>query len=322
MLRVLASTLFVAGLVLGSATASESVRSSTPDYPLEARSIAENVWAIVSPARGFPDPENRGWNSNAAFVVTGDGVLVFDTGSSEAIGAAMADIIGQITEQPVRWIVNSHPHGDHWMGNASLTNGDTEVIATPATRDEIRDEHGRWISMFSQMTAGATGDPRVVVPNRTISERTTETFGGVEVELIPLGHAHSREDMVAWLPAQRVLLAADVVYVGTAPGTFDGNLRNWLDAHEVLLALDPQIVVPGHGDVGTREDIEIQKLYFETLWTLTEEGYELGQMDFEITPRIREALQAHGIDQRYVNLDERLGESVSRTYLQVEEAMF
>jgi len=54
---------------------------------------------------------------------------------------------------------------------------------------------------------------------------------------------------------------------------------------------------------------------------LTEEGFERGLMDFEIIPRIREALQAQGIDQRYVNLDERLGESVSRTYLQVEEAM-
>lgn len=322
MIRLLASTWLAAGLVLGSATAAEPVRSNHPDFPLEAELVAENVWAIVSPARGFPDPENRGWNSNAAFVVTEEGVLVFDTGSSESIGAAIADVIGQVTDQPVRWIVNSHPHGDHWMGNASLANAETEVIATSATREEIRDEHARWISMFNQMTDGATGEPRVVVPNRTVDERTLESFGGIEVVLIPLGHAHSREDLVAWLPSQRVLLAGDVVYVGTAPGTFDANIRNWLDAHEVLLALDPGIVIPGHGEVGTREDIEIQKVYFDTLWNLTEEGYEQGLMDFEITPRIRAALQEHGIEQRYVNLDERLGESVSRTYLQVEEAMF
>lgn len=322
MLRVVAGTVLAAGLVFGSASAAEPVRSGNPDYPLEARPVAENVWAIVSPARGFPNPENRGWNSNAAFVVTEDGVLVFDTGSSESIGAAMADLIGQVTDQPVRWVVNSHPHGDHWMGNASLANAETEVIATPATRDEIRDEHGRWISMFNQMTGGATGEPRVVVPNRTIDERITQSFGGVEIELIPLGHAHSREDLVAWLPGQRVLLAGDVVYVGTAPGTFDADVRNWIEAHAVLLALDPEIVIPGHGEVGTREDIEVQKVFFETLWNLTEEGFEQGLMDFEITPRIREALQTHGIDQRYVNLDDRLGESVSHTYLQVEEAMF
>lgn len=322
MLRVIASALFATGLVMGSATAAEPVRSSDPDYPLEAQQVVEGVWAIVSPARVMPNAENRGWTSNVAFVVTGNGVLVFDTGSSEAIGAAMADVIGQITDQSVRWIINSHPHGDHWMGNGALANAETEVIATPAARDEIREEHGRWISMFNQMTAGATGEPRVVVPNRTIDELTTESFGGVEVELIPLGHAHSRDDMVAWLPAQRVLLAGDLMFVGTTPGTFDADIRNWRDVHDVLLALDPEYVVPGHGEVGTREDIEIQKLYFETLWNLVEEGYEQGLMDFEISPRIREALREHGIDERYPNLDDRLGESVSRTYLQVEEAMF
>ena len=305
-----------------SAAAAERVRSRHPDYPLAAQSIAENVWAIVSPARGVPDPANRGWTSNAAFVVTDDGVLVFDTGSSEGVGSAIADIIVQVTEQPVRWIINSHSHGDHWMGNAALASPETEVIATPASRDEIRDDHGRWIGMFNRMTDGATGEPRVVVPNRTIDQRTLESFGGLEVELIPVGHAHSLDDLVAWLPSQRVLLAGDVVYVGTTPGTLVANIQNWLDIHEVLLALDPEFVVPGHGEVGTREDIEIQRVFFETLWSLTEEGYEEGLMDYEITPRIRAALEEHGLDQRYGNLDERIGETVSRTYLQVEEAMF
>jgi cyclase len=324
MLRMVAGTCLAAGLLIvsGSTAAAESVRSSHPDYPLEAQLISENVWAIVSPARGVPDPQNRGWTSNAAFVITDDGVLVFDTGSSEGIGSAIAEIIGQITEQPVRWIINSHSHGDHWMGNAPLANPETEVIATPASRDEIRDEHGRWINMFNQMTAGATGEPRVVVPNRTIDQRTLESFGGLEVELIPLGPAHSLDDLVAWIPSQRILLAGDVVYVGTVPGTFAADILSWLDVHEVLLALDPELVVPGHGEVGTREDIEIQRVFFETLWNLTEEGYEEGLMDYEITPRIRAALQEQGIDQRYGNLDERIGETVSRTYLQVEEAMF
>jgi glyoxylase-like metal-dependent hydrolase (beta-lactamase superfamily II) len=75
--------------------------------------ITQNVYSIVSPSKGLPTPENKGWNSNIHFVVTGKGVLLFDTGSSESIGNKIKKAIKTVTNQAVRWVINSHSHADH-----------------------------------------------------------------------------------------------------------------------------------------------------------------------------------------------------------------
>ena len=91
-------------------------------FPMQATQVANNVYAIITPARDYPNPENRGWNSNSAFVVTTEGVLLFDTGTSREIGESIKKVIAAVSSKPVRWIVNSHAHGDHWLGNVAFNN--------------------------------------------------------------------------------------------------------------------------------------------------------------------------------------------------------
>ena len=112
--------------------------------------IAENVYSIVSPSIGLPTPENKGWNSNIHFVVTGKGVLLFDTGSSESIGNKIKKAIKSVTDQPVRWIVNSHSHADHWLGNAAFTNAE---IITSNNELPIMKKYGEEdVTFFSKIT--------------------------------------------------------------------------------------------------------------------------------------------------------------------------
>ena len=94
--------------------------SANADFDFSVTPIADNVYSIVSPSHGRPTPENKGWNSNSHFVVTDNGVLVFDTGSSELIGEGIISAIKSVTNKPVRWVVNSHSHADHWLGNAAF----------------------------------------------------------------------------------------------------------------------------------------------------------------------------------------------------------
>lgn len=84
------------GLITNSAWAA----NANSDFV--ATKITENVYSIVSPSLGLPTPENKGWNSNSHFVVTGKGVLLFDTGSSESIGNKIKKAIKSVTDQPVR----------------------------------------------------------------------------------------------------------------------------------------------------------------------------------------------------------------------------
>lgn len=290
------------------------------DYAMRAEPVAPGVYAVITPARDFPNVENRGWNSNSSFVVGKEGVLVIDTGSSETIGKALRKVIAGVTDLPVRWIINTHGHGDHWLGNAALADAKTEIIASTAVRDRIGKEGEDWVARFNRMTNGATGATRVRMPNQVYDARVAIAFGDIKAELLPSGDGHSPGDLVVWLPQQKVLIGGDVLYTGRAPATFDAKLPQWTAFLKELEALKPVKIIPGHGPVATGAAIGHLRAYFEDLWKVVEAGYQEGKPDFEILPKAKQVMARH--QQHFPDLETRLGESVSHTYLQVEAASF
>ena len=297
-----------------------STAASDP-FGMQLQELADGVYAIVSPARGFPDADNLGWNSNTAFVVTGEGVLMFDTGSSEQIGQALRAQIRHVTEQPVRWVVNSHVHGDHWLGNSAfMADQPEQIIASDITIELMHEQGAEWLSRFNSMTDGAIGEFELVPARDPVSESVSYQFADLEAYILRSERAHAPGDIALWLPQQRVLLAADVVYTERGPATFDSDVQGWIAMLNEMLALDPQVVVPGHGPVGGREAVENMRDFFQTLWDVVEEGYEAGMMDFEIAAQAREEMV--GFEALYPGMSETLGEAVSHVYLQVEAALF
>lgn len=294
--------------------------AATGDYPMQAQAVAPNVYAVVSPARDFPSPANRGWNSNSAFVVTRTGVLVFDTGSSEAIGAALKRAIRRVTDKPVRWIVNSHAHGDHWLGNAALVEDGTEIIASGETASLIRSQGASWVERINRMTDGATGASSIRVPTTVVTAPVTRDFGGVEVRFLLPHDAHSPGDLLAWLPGPRVLLAGDVVYSDRMPAVVDGKVRAWTAFLPKLAELHPRVIVPGHGIVADARVLEVQERFLSELWNDVQHGYDQGKADFEILPAVRKHLLPFRRD--YADFDAHIGGNVSQVYLQVEAASF
>lgn len=290
------------------------------EFPMQAQEVAPGIHAVVTPVRDFPTPENRGWNSNTAFVVTNAGVLQFDTGSSRAIGAGLREVVAGVTDRPVRWVVNSHAHGDHWLGNGAFAGEGVDFIATQVVRDIIANDGAEWVRRFANLTDGATGESAVVVPNVVVGEHERRDLGGVAVEFIGVGRSHSPGDMVAWLPESRVLLAADVVYSDRLPAVFDADIRHWIETLNRLEALEPLVVVPGHGEVSDVASIRLTREFLERLWGVVEEGQADGKTDFEILPEVRERLA--DFRERYPDFDRNIGAAVSHAYLQVERAAF
>lgn len=289
-------------------------------FGMRAQPVADGVYAIITPSRSFPDRENLGWNSNSGFVVTEAGVLLFDSGSSEAIGRAIAETIAGVTAQPVRWVVNSHAHGDHWLGNAAFAGEGVEIISTTQVRNAIRVGGRSWVQQFKAMTGGATGDSPVVEPHRLVDARTVLDLGGTEVVLFPSNDSHSPGDIILWLPQQRVLMTGDVVYVDRMPSTFASNLRNWLQMLAQLQDLDPIAVIPGHGELTDRGGLERLQQLLATLWGAVESGYAAGKADFEMLADVAAALEP--FRELYPGMDEKLSRDISHVYLQVERAAF
>lgn len=289
-------------------------------YPMQAQQVAANIFAVITPTRELPNPANGGWNSNSAFIVTPQGVLLFDTGSSEGIGRALKATIASVTEQPVRWIVNSHAHGDHWLGNAVFADTVEHIYATSAVMRAIRIGGDSWVRNFNSMTGGITGASKILPPDSAIDEQTIFTLGGLNLMLFPSGDSHSPGDLMLWLPAQKVLIGGDVIYSDRMPTTGAGNLRQWINSLRKLQALAPRAVIPGHGSVTDVSGIQRLHALLDALWNAVEEGVDEGLSDFEMLPMVRDKLtdfKAH-----YPGLEAKLRRDLSHVFLQVEAASF
>ncbi|MFO7602352.1 MAG: MBL fold metallo-hydrolase [Gammaproteobacteria bacterium] len=293
---------------------------ATDDFVMQAQVVAPGVYAVIPPTRELPNPDNRGWNANSAFVVTKQGVLLFDSGSSTHIGAALKKTIATVTNKPVRWIVNSHAHGDHWLGNAAFEDTAERIYASPTVIEQIRAEGSNWVNSFNSMTRGATGDSKIVVPTHPVEAKIRERLGGTTFVLLPSGDSHSPGDLLLWLPESRVLLSGDVVYSDRMPSTNNSNLQQWIRLLPELVQLKPAAVIPGHGTVTDVNGITLLHDLLSALWQAVAEGVERGLAAYETVPLVRDKLAQY--ESAYAGMDEKLARDVPRVYLQVEAAMF
>jgi glyoxylase-like metal-dependent hydrolase (beta-lactamase superfamily II) len=244
-LRLLHGWLWLAAsaLLAGSAVARQSLT------PIRA---SEHVWYFEGDS-GMASTANHAFNSNAAFVVTRDGVVVFDALGSPELGAAMKQAIAAVTAQPIRLVIVSHFHADHFYGLQALTGAGVEVWASGKGRESLRSSSAqeRLEQRRRDLWPYVDEQTRLVSPSRWIefSRNREYTFerGGIKLRLIDVGGAHSPEDLMLWVETDRVLLAGDLYFSGRIPFVGSADTRIWLATLDLIAPLKPVMVIPGHG---------------------------------------------------------------------------
>ena len=211
---------------------------------------------------GIPAHRNQGNTSNAGFVVTPQGVVVFDALGTPSLGWALLQDIRKITDKPVRYNVLSHYHADHIYGlQAFKDHTDTVIIAQDRAREykeqneETADERAnqRLDQRRQALAPWVNSQTRVVPPDITFNDRLTLTLGGKSFEMIYAGPAHSASDMMMMVEPDGVLFAGDIVQNGRIPfmNSDDVDTKQWLTALSVVEKLNPKFIIPGHGKPST-----------------------------------------------------------------------
>ncbi|SNZ00028.1 MBL fold metallo-hydrolase [Flagellimonas pacifica] len=278
-------TLFLIGLITNSTLA-----NTNTDF--EVTRIAENVYSIVSPSFGLPTPENKGWNSNSHFIITKKGVLLFDTGSSEAIGNRIKSAIKTVTDLPVRWVVNSHSHADHWLGNAAFADTVTEIISSEQALSEMKKYGEEDVKFYSKVTNGTIGPTRLVYPTLLLTQGQKRNFGGVDVEIIFANDGHSPGDVLMWLPKEKIMLGGDVLSSDWMPViTGHGNVPNLISTLYAIAKLEPTIVLTGHGSATTPESIKRDADLLSSVWKQVQSDYGNGRTPEEILLTVKAKLE-------------------------------
>jgi glyoxylase-like metal-dependent hydrolase (beta-lactamase superfamily II) len=266
-------------LALAVLAASPLARAADPQPypPLSKRIELHQVpgktvyYAVGDP--GVPDSTNEGFTSNAGFVVTTEGVIVFDALGTPSLGWDLLQRIREVTDSPVRYVIASHYHADHIYGiQAFKDHTEATVVAqeraseysqNQLTADEKADQ--RLDQRRNALFPWVNQHTRVVPPDTTYPDGTTLSLGGKRFVLLYAGPAHSSSDIMMMVEPDKVLFAGDIVQSGRVPfmNGDDVDTRTWLKALDEVEKLAPTIIVPGHGNAYTaaREAIAFTRDY-------------------------------------------------------------
>ena len=233
-----------------------------------------------------------GW-SNAGLVVDGARSLLIDTLFDLKLTRAMLETMRRAEPRAaakIGAVVNTHANGDHVFGNELVAGA--EIIASRACTEEMRHDGGaRRLADFKR-NAPAMGEAgrffaeifapfdfdgiNVAMPTRTFEGNLDVTVGGKTVKLFQVGPAHTRGDVLAYVPADRVIYTGDILFVGGHPIIWAGPIGNWIKACQLMLDLDLDIVVPGHGPITDKRGVAAVKGYLEYIERETRQRFDAG----------------------------------------------
>jgi glyoxylase-like metal-dependent hydrolase (beta-lactamase superfamily II) len=254
------------------------------DSGLRLQPISERIYAIVGPF-GNRSPENLGNNATFGFVVTDAGVVLIDAGGSAKGAAAIDALIKQVTDQPVTIVINTGGQDHRWLGNDYFKERGARIIASQAAVEDQRARLEEQLFRLQNLVGveGLAGT-KPVYADETFEEQTRLSVGGTTFELRMVGPAHTPGETLVWLPEERIVFSGDVVYVErmlrVGPHS---NSAHWIEAFETLAALEPEVIVPGHGpttDLARARADTLDYLVFlrETVGALMEDGGDITQI--------------------------------------------
>ena len=238
------------------------------DMPLAQ--VAPGVW-YVQGLSALGSSANQNFISNAGFVVTPAGVVVIDALGSPALAQRLIGEIRKVSALPISHVIVTHYHADHIYGLQVFKAAGARIIAHRAAREYLQSDTARLRMQASrqELAPWVDAQTRLVEADEWLDGDRTLTIGGVPMEIRHVGPSHTPEDLVVYLPRQKLLFAGDLVFRARIPFVGQADSKQWIKALDVLLGFDTTVIVPGHGPVSTsaREDMQLTRDYLIHLRT-------------------------------------------------------
>ena len=213
--------------------------------------VSEHVY-YVQGLPGIASEQNEGYNSNAGFVVTNDGVIVIDALGTAPLGYEFIKAIRSVTDKPIKRVIVTHFHADHVYGLQAFKEIGAEVWAHRAGLQYVEGEaQMRLEQRRRDLFPWVNEQTRIIKADRWINNDEKFEFGGLHFELIYMGPAHAPDDMVIVVREDQVFFSGDIIFTGRIPFVGEADSKRWLLTMDKLLALKPKLMVTGHGKVST-----------------------------------------------------------------------
>lgn len=233
-------------------SAETSIKSvSLQNAGLQMQRVGEGIYALVA-STDFPPVDPAIAICNGGFVIGSNGVLVIDPFQTPELAELMISTVKSLTDQPIKYVLNTHYHFDHTGGNAAFVKREVPVIGRGVIREYIQ--------------SGKNNTGGVTPPTVIINSQTDIWLGDRQVRIERVDGHSAGTDLVAYIPDAKVLFTGDIVFNKRIPYTGDSDIRQWQGSLYRLIAIYPEAkVVPGHGDVTDITGLQAQQAYFSWL---------------------------------------------------------
>ncbi|MEE9388976.1 MAG: MBL fold metallo-hydrolase [Paracoccaceae bacterium] len=236
-------------ILAGPALASEDIPDQYPASALYSKpvEVIPNVYSAIG-ATGPASYENTGHNNNLSFVVTGEGVVVFNAGAAAILAKALHDEIKTITDQPVVLVINENGQGHAMLGNSYWADQGVATLSHVDAAHEVAENGDFVLQGMRRYNREKAEGTRVVAASITFEDHYDIDLGGMHMQVLRLGPAHGPGDIQLWLPEQKMVISGDIAFHERLLPVFDGTCtRCWLETWEKFEALGATYVIPGHG---------------------------------------------------------------------------
>jgi cyclase len=247
--------------------------------------LGDGCFAYLQPDGGW------GW-SNAGLVVGDGSSLLVDTLFDLHLTAAMLEsMAGATRSAPIATVVNTHANGDHCYGNQLVAGA--EIVASSAAAHEMTEVPPAMLAALNH-APGEVGDLfrsffgdfdfdgiELTLPTRTFDGRLELEVGGRVVELIEVGPAHTAGDSLAHVPDAKTIYTGDILFIGGTPIVWAGPLSNWIAACDLILGMDVETVVPGHGPLTDKSGVAAVRDYLAYIETEATQRHAAGMDAWE-----------------------------------------
>ena len=204
------------------------------DYKSGVIEVADGVYAWI----------NENCATNAGFIVGDDGVILIDTLMTPTLASKLLTVVKDVTPKPIKFVVNTHFHGDHVYGNQYFL--PAPILGHENCRFEL---DTKWDANFSRYWAREALRPELerinkTLPDVTFKDQMSIWLGDREIRMSYHGRAHSDSDILLYLPEEKVLFVGDLAVNKTIPAFPDGHISKWVDVLEKVETVDADTLSP------------------------------------------------------------------------------
>jgi len=243
---------------------------------MEVKKVSDHIYYV----EGIPGiaTDNEGFISNAGFVVTKQGVIVFDALGTPSLAVKLVQKIAEITKQPIKKVVVSHYHADHIYGLQVFEELGAEIIAPYGAQKYIQSDaaKNRLEERQFSLDPWVNENTRLVLPDITVTKSNEFTMGGLTFTVNFMGKAHSDGDLTMLVEPDKVLFSGDIIFRKRIPFVGSADSKKWLDTLTRLETEGLNALVPGHGpaSIDPKNTISLTRRYLAYLRKVMGAGVE------------------------------------------------